>query len=103
MDMRANSTSMCARNASASAADALPAGPRAYTAAAHTPQGAHRAHQHQTRRQEHAVRRGGPETVLQAMSEGGYAKLTYLHQMHKTPVGPVWVNTAQVRFLNELG
>ena len=44
-----------------------------------------------------------PEKVLQAMSEGGYAKLTYLHQMHKTPVGPVWVNTAQVRFLNELG
>jgi hypothetical protein len=44
-----------------------------------------------------------PETVLQAMSEGGYAKLTYLHQMHKTPVGPGWVNTAQVRFLNELG
>ena len=29
-----------------------------------------------------------PETVLQPMSEGGYAKLTYLHQMHKTSVGP---------------
>lgn len=36
-----------------------------------------------------------PETVLQPMSEGGYAKLTYLHQIHKTPVGPVWVNTAR--------
>jgi hypothetical protein len=44
-----------------------------------------------------------PETVLQPMSEGGYAKLTYLHQIHKTPVGPVWVNTAEARFLNELG
>jgi hypothetical protein len=44
------------------------------------------------------------ESVLRTLEHSdGYARFTLLHHAHNTPTGSVWVNPAQVRFVNELG